>query len=847
MSLVSAIPDRDRQRPIGTRAVKAKGKRTPGSSRTSTITSASGTSSLTRDSRRSPVYRPTGTQLSKEALYRAKLKYGVYQSPATQYTVGVTDVRASADTAAVLASGSHVNMETYERKLDPNATKAASAVGARTKSMVAPAVDPPANSQRKAGAAASKAYSMTNVSRETATPGKDSDRAVSLTAKANMRKVFSNASKKAESNVRNRMEPERGNFSYGIKTQAAEHNQFKFDKEMMGNIMAKTEKAASLQQMEQQKVDDRERTERGAKFALNAAVSVKDLGPSVSREIDDELAQKRQQRNEYLRQLTSTKVMAMAQNRVNAQLRDFESGDTDLQLWGNESYNKAAVAIAHTQFRNKPTPRDPSKVNMGGGLWLSQADIQKISQDLLNPILGEIDERAAAQRKADDEISDRTKAYNENLTNWKNMQVQKEKNDVQIVKNAEKKYANDKLNAKNAAEEKFNEMVKRMEARLKERNKDLDDTKQAYEDLKEEISMKLEMEQERADKEVASWAKYREKDIDVARDEQENLLKPYRDDLAAAETEQEALITNYDAINEEIVRLNSVVKHHKSKIEEYTGTLESQGTREQRELTLIDDLDGNRGELETDMDEQLIIRANKAREEAELATKEARLKQLEVEAAINERRTELNQTDIDLQKEKLNLLEAMQLVAEARGDEKLDEERIKTLFGMTSEEYIDKNMLKPKVSKKVEEKGEKTSEKSAEKSTKKSAEKPTKKTSEKPVEKPATKPAQKPAAKPAQKPAEKAPKSGLKNFFLGGSTNTATKPAAAAPAAAKEPAKESAKTPAKTPISSSAAPAAAEPASKELDSDDLAPTFSGFSQGSINGDKDGQGYFKEVF
>ncbi|CAI4921381.1 BTE_HP_G0221960.mRNA.1.CDS.1 [Saccharomyces cerevisiae] len=76
--------------------------------------------------------------------------------------------------------------------------------------------------------------------------------------------------------------------------------------------------------------------------------------------------------------------------------------------------------------------------------------------------------------------------------------------------------------------------------------------------------------------------------------------------------------------------------------------------------------------------------------EAELSTKEARLKQLEVDSLINERKERLNATEIELKKEKLNLLEAMKMLLLHVAMIRLTK-KVKKLIGMTSEEYLTQN------------------------------------------------------------------------------------------------------------------------------------------------------------
>ena len=109
--------------------------------------------------------------LSREAMYRAKMKYGVYQSPANIHSVGVPDAARASDSAAVLAHTSQQTVEAYKRLLDPNATKAAHAVakGARSRSsshssaaLATPRVYKEPVPRAKATAAASKAFSLTS-------------------------------------------------------------------------------------------------------------------------------------------------------------------------------------------------------------------------------------------------------------------------------------------------------------------------------------------------------------------------------------------------------------------------------------------------------------------------------------------------------------------------------------------------------------------------------------------------------------------------------------------------------------------------------------------------------------
>lgn len=104
MSLISAVEERD---------IPNIGKSlSGGESRTSSITSSKKSLKRASRSQKKPrVYQTTGEPLSREALYKAKLKYGVYQSPAQSYSIGVSDAHAASDKAANLAHDNQTPVE----------------------------------------------------------------------------------------------------------------------------------------------------------------------------------------------------------------------------------------------------------------------------------------------------------------------------------------------------------------------------------------------------------------------------------------------------------------------------------------------------------------------------------------------------------------------------------------------------------------------------------------------------------------------------------------------------------------------------------------------------------------
>lgn len=713
MSLVSALSEKERH------------SQQNNSSGVGTETSPLTGQEKSSNKKHAAIYQKTGEPLSKEALYRAKMKYGHYQSPANKVSVGVKDSAEASDSAALLAHTNKQTIETYKRLLDPNATRAAHAVAknvtrSRSSSVTSNKSNPIGNKDR-ASAAASKAFSMTS-SREEALYGNttvDSIKAqtnrsysfkgassvlkqhekdlnkpkvpvVPTSKKMNLSKVLKGAESRAESRVKQRSEPSK-NFSYGIKTNAAENNQFVLSKDMMNGIMAKT----GQKPVESKVTGARSRNNSAnvgdhepSHIAMGAAYAVRDFDTRSS--ADDELDKRAQNKAQYLNQLTSSKVLAQARANVDKELQRIERENYGDQLFKNDAYNRTAVAIAQKNFTKKKSQVN-NKINLGGGLWLSPEDIQKISQNLLNPVLGEITERADLQRAADIEIAERTKALQQNVKSWNVLQTEKNANDTKYQTSSDARILKERTDAKAIADAKYKEMIDAMEAELAEHNADLAQTKQMFEDLKLELSMKLDMEQDHAEKELANWQETRANDINDALEEQKRLLQPYLLDLRFAQDESDNLIKEYDIIAGKMTFLNGEIKTHKVKIDNYEKDLAAQKERELRDVSEQNELDQNKTALVDELDTSIVVEAKRAKEIAELSAKELELKQLEIDAAVNERKSELNATEIDLQKERLILLDVMKDSAELEGSPVLDEEKVKSLIGMTSAEFLSIN------------------------------------------------------------------------------------------------------------------------------------------------------------
>ncbi|CCD23173.1 Eis1p NDAI_0B01390 [Naumovozyma dairenensis CBS 421] len=715
MSLVSAIHERKETTKETTTATTTAG-RTTGSVKKNSVQSSSRNNSLTSNasivSKRSSIYQTAGEPLSREALYRARLKYGYYQSPAKQSNLGVSNAKLASDTAAYLANENtksipetHTQTRNRSYSMDnnnnnnnnnTNITSPSGHAASRAYSMTitgatvsSPVKAPNPNTNKtysiNSASSALKASYLNITLREQQRQEREQDVA-NVKKSLNLTKVLQGAQLKAESRIKDRWEPPVHSSSHGIKTNAAEYNnKFKLTKGVMSGIVS---------QVDLSHVDERKRLEadkaesvKSMGFARNAAHAIKDLEkPSTS--IDEDLEAKRKQRDVYLKQLTSSEVLSMARANVDRELKLIADSDYQTRLFSNEEFNKAAVVTAQGNLAKKVPYHN--KINMGGGLWLTPEDIQNIAKDLVEPVLGEVDTRAKEQRAMDEDLAKRNLEYKNGINEWNNLQRTKLNNNAKFPPIELARQTKEKEDLQKSLADKFNEMVAKMEKELELKRQEVAEANKHQEEFAKEMEQKIVDEQIRIDNEFDNWKAKCESDLTTTREEQELLLKPYYLDLQNAQAKHEQLLEEKDQIGNKIENLNSQILLHKSKIDQYGKDIEGQENQKEREHAKLDDLDQKKEELETDLNEHIITLANKTKEEAELSSKQARLKQLEVDALVNERKSELNNTEIMLKKEKLDLLESMKNLASARGDDELNEEKVKALVGMTSKEYLEK-------------------------------------------------------------------------------------------------------------------------------------------------------------
>lgn len=651
------------------------------------------------------VYHRNGdAQLSKEALYRAKVKYGIYQSPARSFTTGLAEPKVASDVAANLANDKKYTIEAYKRLfVDPNAhraarkslanggprvkdivipeshygshqaaTRAYSVAGKETTKRLQEPVSPP-GSRRQSLKSANAAYYHTKL------PEPDEIAPKPVGKKPmDMSKILSSAENHAQTRVTDRLD--HAKVSEAV-TRSAQNLQKVRSTSLTGAVYK--ERKDAKEQPARPRPDAKQ-------YAQWAAFAMKDRDPVAI--ANREFEQRQRERGELLTQITSLKVLTKARENADKQIEAIDAQDIHRLLFGNEAYNRAAIEIAqgHAQKAAAETDVHEGKINIGGGLWLSPDDVHNIAKEMVDPLLGEVSERAEELRATDAEIKERNDYVTNEWNAWTLMHQTKENNNEALLVNSYNKRTKEADAARNEAETKLAQLCGEMDEQVAERTDALNQTRLMTEQLERETEERLAKNKEENKTALRDLKTQRRKELDEAKEEQTDLIQPYKDRLEEANRQHEALIQEHAAINEEIFELRESIQGHKDQLAKYEAEIKDYEEQNADVEEQVKNLETDKEGLKTHYDNTLALDASRAKEQAQLSGQEARLQTLEVDRILNERKTELTRTEQELQREKLNMLEAMRKTAEARGDEGIDEDRVKQLIGMTSSDYIKK-------------------------------------------------------------------------------------------------------------------------------------------------------------
>ncbi|AMD20857.1 HDR115Cp [Eremothecium sinecaudum] len=583
----------------------------------SVVSAGEGHGAINNHGQRRSAYQTDGKPLSKEALYRTQLKYGVYPTPANSVGLGLANSKSGSGAAATAAiSNNKTNRKDQKVYMDRGASSAAT----RAHQEVPRSFDllPKDSKPERKGSKKGRLGNM------------------------DISKVLSGAERAATKRLDERLNPEKPNYTYGLKTEGdyTRPNHYTLTSDHIGSLGARDNTNGQLEK----DVDPA----HYADFASSAALANRDHMPG--KEFQRDVIEQHALSSDYYKGIDSRKVLALAQQRAQTRLKEIERDNPHTELFGNTEYNRAAVEIAkkHHQERQRLTG---GKVNLGGGLWINADEVDHIAQEYVSPVLHDVDRRAVEQRAIDADIRQRSLTYNQKYAEWSKLQEEKLANDERLQREAHERHQLELSDVEQTFEGKHDELVYEKEQIIRKKQAELEKAQAAYEELARETEHIVATEQEAAQRELEEVKQAKASEIETLKAKRIETLEPLEDELEESRRHEEELIQERYRAQEEL----GISSHHLESDRAECAELEQKVAesnlklQEQQEEVLA--LTSAEAELEKEIT-ALSAMVEDAEQQVLQTSKALTEKEMELETLLSERKAELDKVELKLQQEK---------------------------------------------------------------------------------------------------------------------------------------------------------------------------------------------------
>lgn len=587
-------------------------------------------------------YTKTGDQLSKEAIYNAKLKYGCYESPANKPTVGFPNANTAAGKAAIYAKLYPKPASVGEPgPVSEDAMSAAKQLGSyvyETMNMENRKRSAQDKLKVEKKELKDKLYSTNSASKvyaKSLKPVKVVDRHVDAGKKMNLSKVLDGAEKRAHKRIDKRYIPE-------------------------------SEKTVQLRK----------------KNALNAAHAV-----NATDYLPEHLAKERARHAELERKkmeiytfMTSPKVWKIATTRATSKIDSINVVDSEQLLFGNMEYNKKAVQYAQKKFQISSQKeattieKTQGKIYVGGGLWISNRDVDQIARGYVKPLLNKIDAKTEKEREMDRELDRRTSKYENEYENWKQLQHIRNQNDLELSDETKLKNKEEREGLNSMLQKDIADFTAEMEQKLAKKQQELALAEKRRIALQKELANKKDVLKKSHNTQLTGWMDINEKELERLSREENDLKRPYYNALDESEDTERKLQSEINAMHVEIKDLRDEIEIHNNTITDLNNRMElekstssaevevgSETTSHERGASIIStghkEKENARRKHDTLLNE---LDKQKHEQEKFAQMKRKKLTDLENEISICEKKLEINREELLIKKERVEMLQSLE-------------------------------------------------------------------------------------------------------------------------------------------------------------------------------------------
>ncbi|CCD23721.1 uncharacterized protein NDAI_0C00600 [Naumovozyma dairenensis CBS 421] len=616
-------------------------------------------------------------QLSQEAIYRTKLKYGIFDSPA-KHSSGIADNKLAAQTAAYLTTTKILPELSGQRSTSPEP------------SSLPPSIAPDAQ------AAANKLVMSTLRPEDMNLPhylSKSSDRSSKpdITSHTAALKALSR-DKSIIENAHLQASPVSSSHSHTAlgktpsKTITKEHPTQISRKLNLSQVLKGAERRAN-ERITQRWDPTADKIERIKQSEKNYAVAVASyLTNKSSMEEQTKLKNMELQRLKHQSDVgDSYKVFNMAQVKTNMKLNSIDLAQKEVQLFNNEEFNRLAITKATDEYKKgqlgrvKTLKGQEGKVNLGGGLWVPWENVDKLAHERTDPVLKNVHETVAREKKTTLDIKDRYKQNRLDWENWKTFQRVKDEHDQLVFEKTAARNQDEKARLERDSKIKYNTMLAQMEDQINVKNEELNTAKTVHGSILATSNQELKNQTVNGMNDLQTWfhSSDQRNEIHKMNQEQDLLLKPYYDDMKEVESLNEKLIEQCNDAAKKIDILEKEIDVHRLNLNHIAVSIE-----EEHQHHIV-----NRGNID-------ILLARKTKEQSSIDEKQATIEKMKLDTLLIDKKIEENEKELALAAERLNMVEALRKNAQVEED--TAEENIKEILAYdpkifatlpTAEEY----------------------------------------------------------------------------------------------------------------------------------------------------------------
>lgn len=508
-------------------------------------------------------YKASGKPLSAEALYHQRVKQGVFQSPSGTI-VGVNS--NASDTAALLAASSDLSVQpSYVRSVAPEAhTAALAAKQQEIKAWERGQEDPDAS------AAASNAKRTNTLS--STTP--------STTVKVgipsmNSNTIYKAANANSTSTMTSRINPEKDIRRSGIQSKQGATS-LNIDKI---NKLATKNSTKSLSSRFNPDLDYRSglKKQAPAEFLNQDEEDLAASGAAASLKhgagFTDQVSSQKRSQTFTAASVVNASLLKAANEKAELRLNSLKSNNpatlkAQAQLYAN------ALALAQKRSDERLQSRAAGLINLGGGLTISQSELDKLASTYVQPILDDIEGKAEAKRQIDIEKKQKElelQQLHEKAKKEEHEAKEKEKRDIEIAK-LERNAQNDKR--KKAEDEKYAEYQAGRNEEVQTKLQEYKDVEAKHAEEKQVLLDEKKENQDRIDTEEAEKIAARKQELEELQAEKDEILKPTLDELKEESAKLEEVTNARDELANEVKASEDLNKEYEEKLAELESKLQ---------------------------------------------------------------------------------------------------------------------------------------------------------------------------------------------------------------------------------------------------------------------------------